>query len=144
MSSIRTYEDLEAEEKRLQALLYSHKANIKDSFSAVKDSLNPFKQAIDTVKKLFSRDKTNPVMKFGVDFGLDLLIRRLLLSRAGWFTKIVVPFVVRNYSSHFLTQYKRLKIIQKIVGFFKADKDGVKHSEAEAEVLRSEPAPTVS
>ena len=142
MSSIRTYEDLEAEEKRLQALLYSNKANIKDSFSAVKDSLNPFKQAIDTVKKFLSRDKTNPIMKFGVDFGLDILIRRLLLSKAGWFTKLVVPFVVRNYSSHFLTQYKRLKIIQKIVGFFKSNNDEVKLSEQE--VWQSRPASTVN
>jgi len=142
MSSIRTYEDLEAEEKRLQALLYSHKANIKDSFSAVKDSLNPFKQAIDTVKKFLSRDKTNPIMKFGVDFGLDILIRRLLLSKAGWFTKLVVPFVVRNYSSHFLTQYKRLKIIQKIAGFFKSNNDEVKLSEQE--VWQSRPASTVN
>ena len=102
MSSIRTYEDLEAEEKRLRALLYSHEANIKDSFSAVKDSLNPFAQAAETAKKLFSRDKTNPMMAFGLDFGVDVLIRRLLLGKAGWFTKIVVPFFVRNYSSYFL------------------------------------------
>jgi len=122
MSSIRTYEDLEAEEKRLQALLYSHKANIKDSFSAVKDGLNPFKQAVDTAKRLFHRDKTNPMMKFGVDLGVDVLLRRLLLAKAGWFTKIVVPFFVRNYSSYFLNEYKRAKVIQKIVSFFKSNK----------------------
>ena len=131
MSSIRTYEDLEAEEKRLHALLYSHKANIKDSFSAVKHSLNPVRQALDTAKKLLSRDKTNPMMKFGVDFGVDVLVRRLLLSKAGWVTKIIVPFVVRNYSSFFLTEYKRLKVIKKIVGFFKSNKEGVKLSEEE-------------
>ena len=131
MSSIRTYEDLEAEEKRLQALLYSHKANIKDSFSAVKDGLNPFKQAMDTAKKLFSRDKTNPVMKFGVDLGVDVLIRRLLLAKAGWFTKIVVPFFVRNYSSYFLNEYKRSKVIQKIVSFFKSNKNEKEFAEEE-------------
>ena len=131
MSSIRTYEDLEAEEKRLQALLYSHKENIKDSFSAVKDGLNPFKQAMDTAKKLFSRDKTNPVMKFGVDLGVDVLIRRLLLAKAGWFTKIVVPFFVRNYSSYFLNEYKRSKVIQKVVSFFKSNKKEEKFAEEE-------------
>ena len=131
MSSIKTYEDLEAEEKRLQALLYSHKANIKDSFSAVKDGLNPFKQAVDTAKKLFHRDKTNPMMKFGVDLGVDVLIRRLLLAKAGWFTKIVVPFFVRNYSSYFLNEYKRSKVIQKIVGFFKSNKGERKFAEEE-------------
>ena len=70
-------------------------------------------------------------MKFGVDFGVDVLVRRLLLSKAGWVTKIIVPFVVRNYSSFFLTEYKRLKVIKKIVGFFKSNKEGVKLSEEE-------------
>ena len=119
MSSIKTYEDLEAEEKRLQAVLYSQKENIRDSFAAVKESLNPFKQAVHTVKKLFSRDKSNPLAKFGVDFGVDVLIRRLLLAKAGWFTKIVVPFFVRNYSTHFVNEHKRSKILQKIRDFFR-------------------------
>ena len=141
MSSIRTYEDLEAEEKRLRALLYSHEANIKDSFSAVKDSLNPFTQAMDTAKRLFSRDKTNPMMGFGLDFGVDVLIRRLLLAKAGWFTKIVVPFFVRNYSSYVLNGYKRSKVIQKIVGFFKSNKDESKFSEEE--LRHSRPVPGV-
>jgi len=126
MSSIKTYEDLEAEEKRLQALLYSHKENIKDSFAAVKQSLNPFKQAVDTAKRLFSRDKTNPLMKFGVDLGVDVLIRRLLLAKAVWFTRIIVPFFVKNYSTHFVTQYKKSKLLQKIWGFFK-QKENIKN-----------------
>lgn len=125
MSSIKTYEDLEAEEKRLYALLYSHKANIKDSFSAVKDSLNPVKQAVDTAKKFFSRDKTNPMMRFGVDLGVDVLIRRFLLANAGWFTKVIVPFFVRNYSSHVVNTLKNSKLAQKVVGFFKSDKEDI-------------------
>jgi len=119
MSSIRTYEDLEAEEKRLQALLYSHKENIKDSFAAVKEGLNPFKQVLNTFKRLFSRDKSNPMMKVGVDFGVDVLVRRFLLAKAGWFTKIVVPFFVRNYSSYFINEYKKSKLLEKIRGLFK-------------------------
>lgn len=131
MSSIKTYQDLEAEEKRLQALLYSHKENIKDSFIAVKHGLNPFKQAVDTAKRLFSRDKSNPLMKFGVDLGVDVLIRRLLLAKAGWFTKIIVPFFVKNYSTHFVKQYKKSKLLQKILGFFGHTKDDVQDGVAE-------------
>ena len=140
MSSIRTYEDLAAEEKRLRALLYSHEANIKDSFSAVKDSLNPFAQAAETAKKLFFRDKTNPMMAFGLDFGVDVLIRRLLLGKAGWFTKIVVPFFVRNYSSYFLNENNRSKVIQKIVGFFKSKKYEKFSGE---EMMNPQPVPPV-
>jgi hypothetical protein len=123
MSSIRTYEDLEAEEKRLDALLYSHKENIKDSFAAVKQGLNPFKQAANTVRKLFSRDKSNPMMLFGVGLGVDVLLRRFLLSKAGWFTKIAVPFVVKNYSTHFIKEYKKNKFFQKTGEIFRHSKN---------------------
>jgi hypothetical protein len=126
MSRIKTYEDLEAEEKRLEALLYSHKENIKDSFQAVKKGLNPFRQAADTARKLFSRDKSNPIMKFGLDLGVDVLVRRLLLAKAGWFTKIIVPFFIKNYSTHFVAQYKKSKFLQKIWSYFKQDAKDVK------------------
>jgi len=122
MSSIKTYEDLEAEEKRLHALLYSHKENIKDSFAAVKNGLNPFKQVAATVRRLFTRDKSNPMMKVGVDFGVDVLIRRFLLARAGWFTKIIIPFFVKNYSTHFVKEYKKSRLLQKLRSFFKHSK----------------------
>ena len=119
MSSIKTYEDLEAEEKRLQALLYSHKENIKDSLAAVKANLNPFKQVAATAKRLFPRDRSNPMMKLGLDIGVDVVLRKFLLAKAGWFTKIVVPFFVKNYSSYFINEYKKSKLLQKIRGFFK-------------------------
>ena len=118
MSRIKTYEDLEAEEKRLQALLYSHKENIRDSFEAVKKGLNPFRQAADTARRLFTRDKSNPMMKFGLDLGVDVLVRRFLLARAGWFTKIVVPFFIKNYSTHFVVQYKKSKLLQNCLLYF--------------------------
>lgn len=126
MSSIRTYEDLEAEEKRLQALLYSHRENIKDSFTTFKHSLNPFAQAANTARKLFSRDKSNPLMLAGVGLGVDVLLRRFLLAKAGWFTKIVVPFFIKNYSTHFIKDYRKNKFFQKIGSFFKQSKNEVK------------------
>lgn len=128
MSRIKTYEDLEAEEKRLQALLYSHKENIKDSFDAVKKGLNPFRQAADTARRLFTRDKSNPMMKFGLDLGVDVLVRKLLLAKAGWFTKIIVPFFIKNYSTHFVAQYKKSKFLQKIWSYFKQESKDVKNT----------------
>lgn len=125
MSSIRTYEDLEAEEKRLQALLYSHKENIKDSFVAVKHGLNPFRQAANTARKLFSRDKSNPLMSVGLGLGIDVLLKRFLLAKSGWVTKIVLPFLIRNYSSHFIKEYRRNKFFQKIGSFFRKGKQDV-------------------
>ena len=126
MSNIKTYEDLLAEEKRLQALLYSHKESIKDSFAATKESLNPFKAAINTSKSLFTRSKTTPLAKFGVDFGVDVFLRRFVLARAGWFTKIVLPFVVKNYSTYIIKERHKYKILNKIFSYFKDTKNTAK------------------
>jgi hypothetical protein len=131
MSRIRTYEDLEAEEKRLQALLYSHKENIKDSFAAVKQGLNPFAQAANTIKKLFSRDKSNPLVLAGVGLGVDVLLRRFVLTKSGWITKIVIPFFIKNYSTHFINEYKKNRFLQKIGNFFKPSKSSVKETAQE-------------
>jgi hypothetical protein len=97
MSRIKTYEDLEAEEKRLQALLYSHRESLKDSAVSFKASLNPFKMAIGTVGKLFHRDKSaSPLASFGLYMGVDVLVRRFLLAKSGWFTKIIASYKAKK------------------------------------------------
>jgi hypothetical protein len=123
MSSIKTYEDLEVEEKRLQALLYSHKENIKDSFANVKKGLNPFRNVISTVTKLFHRDRSNPITKIGVDLGLDVLLRKFILAKSGWFTK--------NYSTHFVKEYKKSKLLQRIRNLFKQSKNNLQDTAEE-------------
>lgn len=129
MSKIRTYEDLEAEEKRLQALLYSHKESVKDSFAAVKENLKPWKLAMGTVSKIFHRDNSSsPFMKIGLDVGVDVLVRRFLLARSGWFTKIIVPFIIKNYSTHIIKQRKTMGILNKIKSYFTQTKKDVKET----------------
>jgi folate-dependent phosphoribosylglycinamide formyltransferase PurN len=120
MSNIKTYDDLVAEEKRLQALLYSHKEAIKTSFIATRQSLNPIKAAVNTAKNLFTRSKSNPLMKLGVDFGVDVFFRRFVLAKAGWFTKIVLPFVLKNYSTYIIKE--RPSVLGKFMGLFKGKK----------------------
>jgi len=123
MSSIRTYEDLEAEEKRLQLLLHAHKKAMGDSYASLKQSLNPFKRAADSVSKMFHRDgTTSPLMRLGLDMSVDVLIRRFLLARAGWFTKIVIPFIIRNYSTHVVKNRKVIMFFKKVQSYFKDGK----------------------
>ncbi|HVG17134.1 MAG TPA: hypothetical protein VM935_19330 [Chitinophagaceae bacterium] len=131
MSSIKTYDDLLAEEKRLQALLYSHKESIKTSLVATKQSLNPFKSAVSTAKSLFTRSKTNPLMKLGVDFGVDVFFRRYVLAKAGWFTKIILPFVLKNYSTYIIRERRPPSVLGKIMGIFKGTKKGVRSKAAD-------------
>jgi hypothetical protein len=67
-----------------------------------------------TISKFTTRDKTGAFANFGLDFSVDLLVRRILLAKAGWLTKIVIPYVVKNYSSHFISEQQKAKLMQKI------------------------------
>jgi hypothetical protein len=116
---IRTYEDLIEEQQRLISVLKTQEQIVRVDIAGVKQGLQPFGKALQVVNKLATRDNTAPVMNFGLEMGIDLLIRKMLLARAGWFTKIVIPFLVKNYSSHIIGEDKRLALIQKVKGFFR-------------------------
>jgi hypothetical protein len=119
MSSIKTYEDLLAEEKRLEGIIYSHRESIKDDLGKIKEGLRPFKLVMNMVGKAVNRDKPGPLLNFGLDLGIDLIVKKFLLAKAGWLTKVVVPYLIKNYSSHFIIDYKKSKIIKKAKSLFK-------------------------
>lgn len=111
---IKTYEDLEAEKTRLMGLLRTQEELIKVDIAGVKEGLKPFGRAMKTVNKFFTRDNKAPIMNFGLEMGIDLLVRRFLLARAGWLTKVVVPFFIKNYSSHLIGEEKRAALFKKV------------------------------
>ena len=118
MSSIKTYEDLELEKVRLTALLKNHEEAIRYDMAGVREGLKPVNNAVKFINKMATRDNTTPVMNFGLEMGIDILVRRFILRRAGWVTKIVVPYLVKNYSSHIIGEEKREALLAKMRGFF--------------------------
>lgn len=115
---IKTYDDLLQEEIRLQAHLTSCKDVIKQDIVGIKEGLNPFKRVVNTIKGLFTRDDNGPLVNFGLNFGLDVFVRRILLGRASWITKVVVPYVIKNYASHLITEEQRKTITKSVSKFF--------------------------
>ena len=101
---IQTYDDLVEERKRLENLLVLHKHEIKEGWEGIKHSLNPFNSTVAFLGKVTRRDKTNPLVNFGVMVAGDLLLKKFLLGKAGFLTRLIVPFVVKNYSSHVLSR----------------------------------------
>jgi hypothetical protein len=130
MSKIKKYEDLLQEEQRLLSHLKSTELLIRDDIAGVKEGLKPIGNVMRTMGKLTTRDRTGVLSSFGLDFGVDLLIRRLLLAKAGWFTKILVPYLVKNYSSHIITEQQKEKLMKRVSSLFakfrpQPDKDPV-------------------
>jgi hypothetical protein len=114
---ITTYEALNQEEDRLKAQLGSYKELIKADIAGIKDGLNPVKRAAQTVKSLFTRGDNGPLLNFGLNLGLDVFLRRILLGRASWITKVVVPYVIKNYASHLITEEQRKTVARSVSKF---------------------------
>jgi hypothetical protein len=128
MSKISTYNDLLEEEQRLQQILKRQEILIRQDLLSMKENLEPVKKVYDQVHKVFTRDNRVPFFNLGLELGIDVLLRRFLLARAGWFAKTFVPYIVKNYTSHILSEEKRKVIIKKIEELFnkirpKRDKD---------------------
>jgi len=139
MSKIKTYADLEAEKLRLMALLRNQEEAIKADMVHVREGLKPLNNAIQVINKMATRDNRVPVMNFGIEMGIDILIRRFLLGRAGWFTKIVVPYLIKNYTSHFIGDEKKEALLSKVRNLF--NKLRPRPEPVKTEVYRAHPAP---
>jgi len=118
MSKIKTYNDLLQEEQRLQQILKSQELVIREDLVNMKENLEPIKKVYDQVHKIFTRDNRVPVFNVGLELGIDMILRRFILARAGWFAKTFVPYVIKNYASHIIGEEKRKAIIKKIEEMF--------------------------
>jgi hypothetical protein len=118
MSKIKNYDDLLQEEQRLLAELKIKEVQIRNDLAGVKQGLRPIGRVMNTISKFTTRDKTGAFANFGLDFGVDLLVRRFILAKAGWFTKILVPYLLKNYSSHIISEQQKAKLMEKINKLF--------------------------
>jgi hypothetical protein len=139
MSKIKNYADLEAEKLRLMALLRNHEEAIKADVVNVREGLRPVSNALNVMNKMATRDNRVPVMNFGVEMGIDILVRRFLLARAGWLPKVVLPYLIKNYTSHFIGDEKKKLLLGKMRDFFQ--KLRPKNKPVKTEVYRARPAP---
>ena len=118
MSKIKNYKDLLQEEQRLQLVLKNQEILIREDLVSLKENLEPVKKVYDQVHKVFTRDNRVPVFNVGLEMGIDILLRRFFLARAGWFAKTFIPYIVKNYTSHIIGEEKRKAIIKKIEELF--------------------------
>lgn len=116
--TIKTYTDLCEERERVKLLLESQKQRIRDDWQDLKNEFLPVKNVFGVVGKMTSPDKSNPLVSVGLKVASDLFLKNFVLAKAGWVTKLAVPFVVKNYSSHLLAE-KGGRFLGKVVNLFK-------------------------
>jgi hypothetical protein len=101
---MKTYKELMDEKARLEEVLVLKRAQIKGDVHEFKEQFAPVSHAFVTIVHFFSRDKNNPIVNAGVNFASDVVLKRFVLARAGWLTQMVVPYLVKNYSSHLINK----------------------------------------
>jgi hypothetical protein len=99
MNKISNYNDLAGERIRIQQELAVQKAQINEEIQEIKDKLKPVTGILsffDTSKK---QSFKSTAMQVGANIGIDVLLRNTLLGRAGWLTRLILPFVAKKISS---------------------------------------------
>ncbi|MCH5720842.1 hypothetical protein [Niabella hibiscisoli] len=99
---INNFEDLMEEKARLKERLKASKASIKESFEGIKEEVNPFSNIKKTAQGALSTSTTNPLVKFGIKRASEFLIGKVLLKKAGWLPKLIVPFLVREVATRLI------------------------------------------
>ena len=121
--SVKTYKDLEEEKIKLQSLLKAQRELIHEDVMELKEELRPMGDALSFIGRLTTKDRTNALLTEGSDRLIDFVVKRLILGRSGWLTRLLVPFFMKNYSSHFLADHKD-QLIDAIKSFFTPQKNG--------------------
>jgi len=115
--TIKTYDDLLKERNQLEVLLKAQKELIRNDFAELKQHIQPAVKAVSFLGKIFTREQNNLLVSGGINFITDVLFKRLVLSRTGWLTRLVVPFFIKNYSSHFVAEHKT-GLLKKLFSLF--------------------------
>lgn len=89
------------EEERLNVLFKVQKQQIQDDVQAIKHELEPVTNFANTAKKFFVRKGSQGVAFLSIKLLVDGFVKNFILSKAGWFTRLAVPFFLKNYASHF-------------------------------------------
>jgi hypothetical protein len=131
---IRTYDDLLAEQQRLDILLLAQRELVVADFKTLRGEVKSATTSLSFLGKLLTKDKKHALLNFGTDKAIDLVLKKVVLARAGWLTRLAIPFLVKNYSSHFVDKGKH-KVVEKIFGWF-SHKNG--HGKAAPEAFGEE------
>jgi hypothetical protein len=126
-----SYDDLLKEKQQLEILLQAQKQMIHYDVEEIKLKFQPVKETLEFVKKITTKDRTNLLLDLGSDIAINTLIKNFILSRAGWLTRAIVPFFLKNYSSHFLAEQKD-KWFEKLKSWL-GHKNGKEHHGTEEE-----------
>jgi hypothetical protein len=116
--NITTHKEMMLEKQRLEALLHAQKELIELDLKGLKSELKPATNVISFVSSFKKKAASNPLLGIAVGLSTDILMRKLLLKRAGWAVKTVLPFVMRRVTTNLVSNSAKPSLVAKMVKKF--------------------------
>ena len=107
MKRIRNYEELVAERMRLEFIIADRKQMIHDKIENVKEKVSPVMNLMSAFKSTNNSAKNTTLWKAGSSVAIDLLVGQRMLKHASWFTKLVVPSLLKAFSAKVIETVKK-------------------------------------
>jgi hypothetical protein len=131
-SSIKTYDDLLLRKRNLENQLEAQKELIKLDFLELKMGVQQYFRGFSSVTNFFTRDKKSWLLGLGANTLIDVFVKRVLLARAGWLTRLIVPIFLKNYSSHFIAEHQD-EWAQSLMQWLTKSKNGTEEEKVSSE-----------
>ncbi len=125
INKIENNEQLQAEKERMSELLEVKKNQISNDFHDIKENLKPVTQVTHVVSNMLSNKNKSNLVRIGVTLGVELILNKIILRRAGWATKLIVPFLVRNVALNYINEHRE-EVITKALNLVKHITDSKK------------------
>lgn len=93
---IRNHSDLLEEKARLKTLLIVQKNQLRNSWNGIEQEIEPATKLLGSLSLFGSKKSDNPLLKLGLDLGIDMVMRKTLFRQAGFLTRLGAPILVRN------------------------------------------------
>src|SRR5258706_1536169 len=103
---IQTYQGLLEEKERLQSLLRTQKEVLRQDLEEIKKELAPLRSTVSFVSKLVTKIDTGFLVDAGISALVNVSLKKVILARAGWLTRVIVAQFVKNYSTHIVADNK--------------------------------------
>ena len=102
---IKSMNDLKAERRRLKAEIAEKEQLLKSDFDGFQEAIKPLHVVSGFLSK-FVVAKDKDLLNTGIESALSFVLKNVVLARAGWLTKLVVPYVAKKYAGNKITENK--------------------------------------
>lgn len=120
-TNIQNLDDIRAERARLKNRIEITRTSLRQEFGAIKKELRPVNQVLGVVSDVLTTPRKG-LLSMGVGFGVDTVLKRVVLARAGWLPRLVVPFLVKNVATNYISKHKT-SVVEGVLGWVKKATD---------------------